>query len=71
MNWNFNDDMNGPGWYAILYSWDSQEGTFPGAARHDGVDWIWDSTAMIVGYAGPFVADLVAMQWAKDNDPGY
>lgn len=72
MEWLYDDPKTTePGCYAILYSWDPHEGTFPGCAMWDGTGWLWTSNAVIVASAGPFQAAEPAKAWADENDPGY
>ena len=56
------------GWYAVLYSWDPDEGIFPGAVQRLNGKWVWDSNAAIGGCAGPFINEEAAKKWADLHD---
>lgn len=55
-----------PGWYAVLYAWDADEGIFCRSAYWDGQDWEIDRP--IYAYAGPFLIEETAHQWAAKRD---
>lgn len=59
-----------PGWYAILYSWEPNEGVFPGAAHWNGVAWSKDLPTVQI--SGRYFADEAsANKWAEYNDPDF
>lgn len=73
--WTFEDkpETTEPGWYAILYCWEIDEGFFTGAGYWDGKRWQWPhdnpSEPPVVNHAGPFENKQAAEGWAEENDP--
>ena len=56
-----------PGWYAIEYSWDSDEGTFAGYDYWDGKEW-QDALPVVRTSIEPFPDMESAKKWAREND---
>lgn len=57
-----------PGWYAVLVSWDSEEGLFPQADFFERPAH-WRSGRPVVAFAGPFPSEEIARTKANENDP--
>ena len=72
MRWVYDEPkQDTPGFFAVLHSWDSYEGTWPESAQWTGTKWLWGRTSGIVAQAGPFDSLSSAKEWADKNDPGY
>lgn len=54
------------GWYAVHYCWDGNEGSFVGAARFDGNS--WKESLPVIAFAGKFINESGALEWASNND---
>lgn len=56
-----------PGWYAVLFWFDAEEGAFPGCAYWDGTKWNRTGVAL---FGGPALGDQKAAETlAYKNDP--
>lgn len=59
--WEFSGEApTEPGWYAIVYCWELEEGSWTGVARWNGR---WLKDLPITGYAGPFADQQAAQAW--------
>ena len=57
-----------PGWYPVIYSWNANEGFFPGAGKWDGAEWA--ATGPVSNYwPHRFNSELEAKDFANTNDP--
>ena len=56
-----------PGYYAVLYMWDINEGIFDNAYYWDGKEWNCDLP--ICNYWGPFESEEEAEEYAAKNSP--
>lgn len=66
--WNYDDNIPpSTGWYAVIYSWDSDEGIFTGTNFWLGKE--WENMLPIFGWQGPFTTRDIALEWAKQHDP--
>lgn len=67
-DWEYHDDTPPqPGWYATLYGWDIEEGSFPKAT-----EWLgdrWDGSLPFFAWQGPFADEEAAERWADEHDP--
>ena len=71
MDWEYSDLPRGkPGYYAIMYVWDPQEGAFPGCVKWDGDKQITDEIHgyPVTSWAGPFPTAAEALSWAESHD---
>jgi hypothetical protein len=59
-----------PGWYATLYCFDPEEGTFPSESEWSGTAWS-DSLPYTHRSPEPFATRHEAGRWASDNDPNW
>lgn len=66
--WGRYNDPKERGWYAVHYSWDSNEGSFINVLFSDGVKWVYDISLPIFEICGPFVGEEEAKSWANKND---
>ena len=66
MEWDFDSEPPEEGWYAVMYSWDPDEGSFPGAWYWTGRQ--WQSSIPPVAFAGPFEYEHMARLWAEKHD---
>lgn len=57
-----------PGWYAIAYSWDADEGVFVGSAQWGRGEACWDVDLPVIAWAGPFADERAAEVWADLHD---
>ena len=61
------------GWFAVIRSWDPEEGVFPGVAWATAGKIEWpDSNGVSLdgsGHAGPFPTKAEALAWAEAHDP--
>lgn len=67
MKWRERPKKMRQGWYAVHYSWDSQEGSFLDYAKLDNGEWA--SFLPIMEVAGPFSSKQKAVEWAEKHDP--
>lgn len=65
-DWTWEDKPPVPGWYAVLYCWEPQEGVFTDAAYWNGQ--VWSQSLPIGGYAGPFADEAEARAWAAARE---
>lgn len=64
------DNPKTAGFYAILFCYDPDEGTFPDSRFWDGKE--WDESLPIVWVSSiAFPTKEDAEDWAYENDPGY
>ena len=77
MKWEYNRDPHAPdgedpysarGWYAVLICYDSDEGSFPGAARWEGDEW---SRRGVIAFGGRCETQERAEALAIENDPDF
>jgi hypothetical protein len=55
------------GWYAIMYSWDVHEGSFPGAKYWTGMNWE-GNLPVVLQSSRPFESETKASDWAQKHD---
>lgn len=67
-DWTFEDPKE-PGIYAIIYSYDPDEGSFSGYDIWDGAK--WESRDPTYGYAGPFESIEDAEKWSEEHAPDW
>jgi hypothetical protein len=67
MSWIYTEPIN-EGWYATLYCWDPQEGTFPGPNYWDGRTW-QEKLPVIAHSPVPFSSIEEAKSWGRTHDP--
>lgn len=58
----------GPGWYAVNFSWDIEEGVFVGASRWEGAKWDDDRPHVASTSSTTFATKREAEVWARAND---
>jgi hypothetical protein len=58
------------GWYAVMYGWDSDEGTFVNSRFWNGEKWDdLNNLPIFMWSPQPFDDFEAADKWAADNDP--
>jgi hypothetical protein len=62
-----NPDSAEVGWYATLFCWDSNEGTFAGGNRWFGDR--WENNLPVYAWVGPFSTMVEADEWARAHNP--
>jgi hypothetical protein len=60
-------DTQEVGWYATLFCWDSNEGTFAGGNRWLGDR--WENNLPVYAWVGPFSTMVKADGWARARNP--
>lgn len=56
------------GWYAVLYGWEMEEGSFMGHSHFSAETKEWDERLPIRRWAGPFGTADMAEQFADSHD---
>jgi hypothetical protein len=67
-NWIWGEDPEIKGCYAVLKSWDREEGCWPDSVEWNGENWELDTGAIVIAFYGPFQNKEEAKKWACDND---
>jgi hypothetical protein len=66
--WRYASEPAIVGWYATLYCWDSNEGSFPGANWWTGMHWQEPLPVYAVSPTA-FSSEEEAKAWADKHDP--
>lgn len=67
--WRYEPKPSAPGWYAIIFCWEREEGVFCDAASWDGAAWSQDLP--ICGFHGPHESETAAAAWSDAHDPNF
>ena len=68
-DWTWASEPPSNGWFAVVVTWDAQEGLCLDALSRVGGEWLPDTNAKVLAFAGPFSSWDYAQEWAYSHDP--